>query len=204
MTKWQRGTAQFVGRGVKHEAKNTEHQADRVRDRRDQIGGRNRRPQTDLRASRRGAVPPPHPRSVLASVNGAFVAKSVTPARFALFVAVYRWNRYPLRDYPRLDRYVAEGYDPHRRGLRACASTGGAAVPRAEMGRAAAGRSCVAGGSPSCAQAAPRACARRPVTVGVDLDGDARSDHIRDHRAGPGRDGWPGRPPPARGRPGRW
>ena len=44
-------------------------------------------------------------------MNGAFVAKSVTPARFALFVAVYRWNRYPLRDYPRLDRYVAEGYD---------------------------------------------------------------------------------------------
>jgi hypothetical protein len=24
---------------------------------------------------------------------------------------LYRWNRYPLRDYPRLDRYVAEGYD---------------------------------------------------------------------------------------------
>jgi hypothetical protein len=25
---------------------------------------------------------------------------------------LYRWNRYPLRDYPRLDRYVAEGYEP--------------------------------------------------------------------------------------------
>ena len=24
---------------------------------------------------------------------------------------LYRWNRYPLRDYPRLDGYVAEGYD---------------------------------------------------------------------------------------------
>jgi hypothetical protein len=24
---------------------------------------------------------------------------------------LYRWNRYPLRDYPRLDRYVAEGYE---------------------------------------------------------------------------------------------
>jgi hypothetical protein len=24
---------------------------------------------------------------------------------------LFRWNRYPLRDYPRLDRYVAEGYD---------------------------------------------------------------------------------------------
>lgn len=24
---------------------------------------------------------------------------------------LYRWNRYPLRDFPRLDRYVAEGYD---------------------------------------------------------------------------------------------
>jgi hypothetical protein len=26
-------------------------------------------------------------------------------------VGLYRWNRYPLRDYPRLDRYVAEGYE---------------------------------------------------------------------------------------------
>ena len=24
---------------------------------------------------------------------------------------LYRWNRYPLRDYPRLDRYLAEGYE---------------------------------------------------------------------------------------------
>ena len=24
---------------------------------------------------------------------------------------LYRWDRYPLRDYPRLDRYVAEGYE---------------------------------------------------------------------------------------------
>jgi hypothetical protein len=24
---------------------------------------------------------------------------------------LYRWNRYPLRDHPRLDRYVAEGYE---------------------------------------------------------------------------------------------
>ena len=24
---------------------------------------------------------------------------------------LYRWNRYPLRDYPRLDHYVAESYD---------------------------------------------------------------------------------------------
>jgi hypothetical protein len=25
--------------------------------------------------------------------------------------AIYRWNRYPLRDYPRLDRYVKESYE---------------------------------------------------------------------------------------------
>jgi hypothetical protein len=25
---------------------------------------------------------------------------------------LYRWNRYPLRDYPRLDRFVAEAYEP--------------------------------------------------------------------------------------------
>jgi hypothetical protein len=24
----------------------------------------------------------------------------------------YRWNRYPLRDFPRLDRYVMEEYEP--------------------------------------------------------------------------------------------
>ena len=25
---------------------------------------------------------------------------------------LYRWNRYPLGDYPRLDHHIAEGYDP--------------------------------------------------------------------------------------------
>ena len=37
-----------------------------------------------------------------------------TPATYVLDTApagLYRWNRYPLRDYPRLDRYVAEGYE---------------------------------------------------------------------------------------------
>ena len=37
-----------------------------------------------------------------------------TPATYVLDTApagLYHWNRYPLRDYPRLDRYVAESYE---------------------------------------------------------------------------------------------
>jgi hypothetical protein len=44
---------------------------------------------------------------------------------------IYRWNRYPLRDYPRLDRYVAVGYERIDEVSRS-ASTGGAAARRAE------------------------------------------------------------------------
>ena len=57
-----------------------------------------------------------------------------TPATYILDTApagLYRWNRYPLRDYPRLDRYVAEGYDLVEEVSRV-RSTGGAAVRRAD------------------------------------------------------------------------
>lgn len=62
-----------------------------------------------------------------------------TPATYVLDTApagLYRWNRYPLHDYPRLDRYVAEGYEPlddifrvrvYRR--RDCAASGQGQVP---------------------------------------------------------------------------
>ena len=96
VTKWQRGTAHFVGRGSQARVEEPERPAHRVRDRRDQVRGAERKPANGP-AGRAGggACRPPHPPpSVLASVNGDFVAKSVTPARFALFVPVSLLTRW--------------------------------------------------------------------------------------------------------------